>query len=400
MELEDKSYLLDELQKPDNQKPLAPELIQKLDIHFLRFCNLLEKAKGTKEDVLIINNASAYRYMLASITNVHLLCIDFTKISNEALLYCQHVGVHNYLLLKRKSQWDGFKFPTEPVPLDFLTEQIFISSEPLESYYFLIFSCYLWQSARNAIIERLNRNSPELFPLLDYAAATNPKIDELTRELFSQEIAAADKNQAWNKIIASPKISIGLTRLSHAFRDIFDLTSEHCDIEMSESRVEAEEKLLGNVQETMINHPADAILKGMQGYFSYSLLNMTKHDLIDETIKTKKHRKRDVTESQIEEQLIQKAVENYTPSLDPLEGKDLNEGQSGLGGTTDFKSLDLDTGKLTPTELRVLSDVLQGFKDGYEFDSKRGLSFRQRWGKDYDKNIKAYNRAKTKLRRT
>ena len=64
----------------------------------------------------------------------------------------------------------------------------------------------------------------------------------------------------------------------------------------------------------------------------------------------------------------------------------------------DLKSLGLDLDKLTPRERWVMQDVYQGLQEGCDFDSKLGGSFKERWGKDYDRNIKAYNRAKKKLK--
>jgi hypothetical protein len=65
----------------------------------------------------------------------------------------------------------------------------------------------------------------------------------------------------------------------------------------------------------------------------------------------------------------------------------------------DFKDLSLDLDELTPKELWIVKDVFQGFSEGYEFSDKLGWSFRERWGKDYEKNIKAWNRVITKLKK-
>lgn len=64
----------------------------------------------------------------------------------------------------------------------------------------------------------------------------------------------------------------------------------------------------------------------------------------------------------------------------------------------DLSSPRLDFDRLTPREREVVEDVKQALAEGYSFDSKTGGSFRQKWGKDYAKKIKAWNRAKAKLR--
>ena len=66
---------------------------------------------------------------------------------------------------------------------------------------------------------------------------------------------------------------------------------------------------------------------------------------------------------------------------------------------TSLEELGLDLNKLTPRERWVIQDVYQGLAEGYDFDSKEHRSFSQRWGENYDKNIKAWNRAKNNLRK-
>lgn len=60
-------------------------------------------------------------------------------------------------------------------------------------------------------------------------------------------------------------------------------------------------------------------------------------------------------------------------------------------------NLRLPLDRLTPTEQRIFNEVRTALSNGYEFDSKTGLSFRSLWGKDYSKNIKAWQRVKAKL---
>ena len=64
----------------------------------------------------------------------------------------------------------------------------------------------------------------------------------------------------------------------------------------------------------------------------------------------------------------------------------------------DLKNLGLDLDKLSPKERWVMQDVYQALQEGYDFSSKQDRSFMERWGEDYDKNIKAYNRGKKRLK--
>jgi hypothetical protein len=68
--------------------------------------------------------------------------------------------------------------------------------------------------------------------------------------------------------------------------------------------------------------------------------------------------------------------------------------------TLNLESLELNLDALTNRELYLLQDVFRGFKEGYDFFSKRGLSFRKYWGKDYERNIKAWERLRAKLNLT
>lgn len=66
-----------------------------------------------------------------------------------------------------------------------------------------------------------------------------------------------------------------------------------------------------------------------------------------------------------------------------------------------LRDLDIDLhklNKLTSRELLICEQVYSALKEGYDFDSKKGRSFHQLWGKDYSRNIKTFGRAKAKLK--
>ena len=52
---------------------------------------------------------------------------------------------------------------------------------------------------------------------------------------------------------------------------------------------------------------------------------------------------------------------------------------------------------LNPKEIALLRDMQNGFAQGFDFSLKKGHSFRQYWGKDYPKKIKALERVIKKI---
>lgn len=95
-------------------------------------------------------------------------------------------------------------------------------------------------------------------------------------------------------------------------------------------------------------------------------------------------------------ELGKKAIDEYKVQE---HNSDLAEHEDyGLHGLARQK-LNLDLNKLNCKEQRLLQDVRQGLEEGYEFDSRTGMSFKQYWGKDYPRKIKEWGRLKPKLRR-
>ena len=54
--------------------------------------------------------------------------------------------------------------------------------------------------------------------------------------------------------------------------------------------------------------------------------------------------------------------------------------------------------ELTPKELQAFERVLQGLSEGYSLDSKTGNSLSQFLGDDYQRTMRAFSRAKAKLK--
>jgi len=396
MNEDEETQLLMELFRPENRRPIAPELIQKFikldpQRYFLKFWEWLINAKDEEETVRILNDIPAYRFYLTTGVKLQLEQVNYSKLSAEALYYYIGIGAQNFRILKRYCDWEDIKYPQEPLPARFIDEQIIklCSPIPLTGYFFVIFSIYLWwYYALLEIIERA-KDHPELAGFLSYHTATDEEIKDLSQELAPKGYQFPNQNEAWIKLEQSMKKR--LEAKARKYGDVYPLESVQDDV-LTESYVTAQGSLLGGVNYWK-SKAHEAVVAGLRGQLGNSLLSVVEHDFVDAAGKA--YRKHEVTESKIEATRVRDEGDN-TPFLDTipsLGSEALTEEKH-----VTLESLGLDIDKLTPTELLVVKDVLQGFKEGYEFDSKWGKSFKERWGnKDYQKNIKTWNRAKTKL---
>ena len=123
-----------------------------------------------------------------------------------------------------------------------------------------------------------------------------------------------------------------------------------------------------------------------------SLLRIVKNGLIDATRKEKRHKKHEVTESQIDARRKAQGQETDIPFLETIPSPEPMSEEP-----IDLKSLGLNIDELTPKELSIIEEVRQGLAEGYSFNAKQGNSLRVWWGKDYERKKKAFNRAKAKL---
>ena len=153
---------------------------------------------------------------------------------------------------------------------------------------------------------------------------------------------------------------------------------------MKESYVAAQESLLEGVTYWK-SKAAQATITGLKGRLGNSLLSIVKHDFADAARKA--YRKHEVTESQIDTQRKAQGEEVDTAFLDTLPSPEPMPEEP-----IDLKSLGLNMGDLTRREYSVVKDLYQALREG--------IPLTEYWDKkDYDKNIKALNRAKAKLKK-
>lgn len=319
-------------------------------------------------------------------------------ISPELVWYWIGVGAKNFLILKRYSAWEYFIYLQEPLPADFINQEVIKMSlscpmslyRPFMSYSSIVSSIYHWR----LIMQHLNRKHESFLAFISLATGNDTRITELNKELAPDDYQHPDKEKSW-ELLEEP-IRKNMERIASKFSDVFPIVSkvgnedgEGHDI-LTESYLAAQEGLYEGVLYWK-GKEVEALGAALEGRFEPSLLRVIKNDLADAAKKV--HRKREVTESEIDASRVDE--EERTQFLDTRPAPDQND--VSVDDNISLEDLRLDLDALNPKERMALQDVLQGLSEGYEFDSKTGMSFRQRWGEDYQRNKKAWERAKAKL---
>jgi len=401
---------------------------------FPKFCEWVTNARDNEMAVWAVNETLAGRvYLLHSIFN-GLDRLAFSQMTEKNLNAQIGYGGACFLYVKSCTGWDEFDshYLREPLPIRVVNEWVSkvypfdaklvpygvvfsyhkrpdgsidfpelppdpesiidfytltIDYGPFTRYQSLISGIFLWYFTLKEFKERA-KGHPEWEAFFNYHAATDTQIAEICQQLSLKGYRLPDKEQSWQKLEQSIKNE--LKQMAAKYNDIYPLTSVLNDNVLGdnilkESYLTAQEGLLEGV-DYWKSKAAQATIDGLKG----SLLHIVKNDFIDAARKA--YRKHEVTESQIdatrpidEEDAI--PFFETIPSPEPI-----------LVEPIDLKSLGLDLDRLTPRERWVMQDVYQGLQEGCDFGSKLGGSFTERWGQDYGRNIKAYNRGKKKLK--
>lgn len=355
-----------------------------------------EWEEATKDDELAIwavNETPGGRFYLALGCLLLLSQLDYSKMKPKELVLYEGTGAENFLFIKGYSGWERFYYPKQPLPLGYINEEIIkpYSRWAFTMYREVVFSIYRWFRVSHELSKRIDEH-PELKGLAAYASAKHPEIHKLTRALAPKNSHLYGEDEGWDKFESAIRES--LKWVAKRYDDIFPLRSVVEGSVLKESYVSGQEALFESALEWM---EKDFMTAGLEGWLLPSILTAVNHDLIDAARKERRHRRHETTESQLETRRavgaeIRGKKEDMTPLLDTIPSREsMPEEQM------DLKKLGLNMDDLTPKELWALQDVLEGFREGYDFDSKQGKSFRQRWGKDYNPNIKAWQRARVKV---
>ncbi|MFC1861736.1 hypothetical protein ACFLX6_00360 [Chloroflexota bacterium] len=187
-----------------------------------------------------------------------------------------------------------------------------------------------------------------------------------------------------------------------------------------ETRITAQEGLYKGMETWASRNVKDIIIAGLTGHLARSLIEITKHDLIDAIRKEKRHQKHQLTEMDYRGESLKLIQPNGSSTRVKSEKEGFDEGDESTlflnriptsqlgpeqsleeseGKALDLKRLGFNTGELTPRELLLLEEVSNAARKGYKKDSKEGLSLRQYWGKDYARKMKMLKRLEAKRKK-
>ncbi len=373
-----------------------------------------------------INETLAGRTFLAYGTVWILNQLDYSKMSEKDLLAYIGIGAENFLWVKSYTGWDNFErhYPAEPLPASLVNEQI-IKGWPfwsLNAYRCFVASIYLWLFTLGEVTKRAKGN-PELEGFLHHHTATDARIAELCQNRSPKGYRLPDKEQSWQKL--EQALRKPLQTVAAKYNSGFPPPPEHEYVDtLPPSYVEAQGKLLdividmkprphidyskllfplseGDITKIMgkgagINKFRDAVIKGLRGHLDSSLLSAVKHDFIDAAGKA--YRKREVTESQIDE-TRQRDEEDTMPFLDTRPSQEPTPEELMLSKEPiDLKTLGFNKDELTPGELLLLKELEDASSKGYTKDSKEGLSLSQYWTDErvYQRKMKMLKRLEAK----
>ena len=140
--------------------------------------------------------------------------------------------------------------------------------------------------------------------------------------------------------------------------------------------------------------PIDVFIDRFEGKLESTWKKTIKRDVIDESRKEKHTAEKEITESQLDAQRKAQGKETDIPFLETIPSPEPVDKEP-----IDLKSLVLNIDELTPTELQAVERVFQALGQGCSLDSKTGNSLSQYLGDDYQKTMRAFSRAKAKLKK-
>ena len=414
-----------------------------------RFIDWLSSCRDNERAVWAINNTVAGRvYLKTNLLYTGSQC-DYLKMPPDQIMSLIGNGAGAFLCLKAFSGWEYLKYPYVPLPANFVNDQILTVywERPLFGYISFLSSIYLWDFALKELTRRLTEAPQDVAYCIDGLLGLTindiPNVLKYIKALQGEDYVPPDKDESWEKIEgALRRWLVGKTVMdplwASSLRAVFPLVSplkdsirdedgNYKDLTLYESYVEGETALL---KATDYWKKQDFISAGLKGRLVPSIKHIVKNELVNSMRAVSKFRytgplrpprrqPREIPESYFNYPGTLRADGDVVKPLDYFalrsarkEGnaRDSSVENAVLGNTiTDEKGMEataikllenlkMGLDKLTPRERFVFEDFIQAYKEGYYRNSKRGRSLSQRWGKDYERNMKAFNRAKLKFR--
>lgn len=280
------------------------------------------------------------------------------------------------MYLIKQSGGEPFDFPNRGLAQGFV--DLLISSEnehPFQQYKMVLRQIF---DGKLALKSLELHSHPELEGLIDHGITNTPQSQEyqaLWQDLYP-DVSLPSKD-GWDRLGLENPLAGLASRKQEGF--ISDFGSEE------DVKQQAHTEALDLVARGMFEQPEKLLAIGLKDELIPYLAKATKNKLITRQRAVRKSRKLEDTESDL------------SLSLEELAGRYLPQYEE-EGGPVELEALGLDLASLSAGELGVIQDVVRGFAEGYTFDSKEGASFVQRWGPDYSRKSKMWERAKSKLK--
>jgi hypothetical protein len=359
------------------------------------FGNLLNYLIFTQKDcslkALRLINETKGRWYLSRYAYLTARDMDYSNLTLEDFLFWIGAG-GAYELKMHECGRENLSFPSMPLTEGFVDWLVELDpQQPLQQCE----GCILTRHMSRFILKSFHlEKHPELAGLIEFAITNVPRDYSMhwqeTWQKLCPNISLPEKDKEWKKIdFLEPSIR-GLER-KFSRRETQNgkewIDREEAEDKGSEYRLHLVSYLIPS---ELYKRPEKIIEVGMQDKLRVYLMEALKHDMLDEL-------RRDKKIIPISKLLSEKNVppgkeEEFIDSLAiPVDSPDQEDAT--------LESLGLKLDILAPTELLIVRDVLRGYEEGYSFDSKKDGSFKQRWGEDYEKNMKAWQRAKAKLRK-
>ncbi len=320
--------------------------------------------------------------------------------SNEYLWNLYSEGLEQWTGVKKYTGQRKFGYPDRPLPADFMILQIVMrhgAFSPYSLYLDAVGKPYLGYTALKELTNRLV-NHPESRAFFKYLSATDGQIQKWAREIQAPEsYEPSTMDEAFEDMETAMKGP--LLQMVQQYMKMVDMDSVTDTDGISDGYPEALESLYKRLNESIKEDQCEEpfagaqlekdILAAINGELGYVLKSAIKHDIIDETRKNEPPAKKLARLLAMDKQ---NALEYLACEIDMQAG---NRSMAIMDNS--LEDLNLNLSELTPTELMVFNEVYTAIEQGFEFDSKKGESFRQYWGNDYEKKMRAWRRAKDKL---
>jgi len=332
------------------------------------------------------------RYFAWTYWAIAKVCLNFQSMPGKLIWFFMQTMdlIEGYIYTRLMSDEERQRYYrldyTQPLPDGYVGDLLMGERLPLEHLISDTMHIILGRLASEEYIRRKGKH-PEIANVADYIIASSPWLQQEKNIRFPGS-PIPDGNKALGDLLKYAE------RTMKGEISIEDIRSVCNSDDVWQDKVES---IIKELQETggdnaIASLELDKIMaSALDGKLGGYLNQVTIHDVKDVVRRIREGKKREITETDKDAELEASGKETTVPFLDTLRAPESGE-------ALDLEDLALPMDKLKPSEHALFENTMQGFDAGYEFHSKKGMDFKKYWGKDYEKNIKAWNRLKLKLK--